>query len=328
MKNEIPSERRLCSLVSKANGEDPIGSATPFETCLMVESAQPWARNVAGSRRFPEGLPGILEVASERGQLGKLTALLPDREYSRAGHTRLLFWRRPPDPFAAYEKDDLLVPEGEVVLAVEALLAGPDGTSSLAHYRQDTGSVREVVVCTHGSRDVCCGKFGYPVYDLLRRRHAARGRLRVWRTSHIGGHRFSPTLLELPEGRYWGHLERGVAGDLVTRGSPPFGFARFYRGWAGLGSPYEQIAEREILTREGWGWSGYLKEGEVLRTDESGDRAEVRIGYRSPDGSIAGAYEAVVEADDTVMTLANSGADPLEEVTRYRVSRLEKRPRI
>ncbi|HEV2092332.1 MAG TPA: sucrase ferredoxin [Rubrobacter sp.] len=324
MKNETPSERRLCSLVSKASGEDPIGSATPFETCLMVESAQPWARRVAGSRRFPEGLPGILEAASERGQLGKLTALLPDREYSRAGHTRLLFWRRPPGPFAAYEKDDLLVPKGEVVPAVEALLAGPDGTSSLARYRQDTGSVREVVVCTHGSRDVCCGKFGYPVYDLLRRRHAARGRLRVWRTSHIGGHRFSPTLLELPEGRYWGHLEPGAAGDLVTRGRPPSGLARFYRGWAGLGSPYEQIAEREILTREGWGWSGYLKEGEVLRTDGSGDRAEVRIGYRSPDGSIAGAYEAVVEADDTVMTLANSGTDPLEEVTQYRVVRLEK----
>jgi hypothetical protein len=327
MEKETPSERRLCSLVSKANGEDPIGSATPFEACLMVESAQPWAREVAGSRRFPEGLPEFLEAASGgRGPIEKLTALLPDREYSRAGHTRLLFWRRPPGPFAAYEKDDLLVPDGEVVPAVEALLGGPEEISRFARYRQDTRRVRDIVVCTHGSRDVCCGKFGYPVYDLLRRRHAARGRLRVWRTSHIGGHRFAPTLIDFPEGRYWGHLESGVAGELVTREGPPSGLAGFYRGWAGLGSRFEQIAEREILALEGWGWAAYPKQGRVLWADADGSRAEVRIDYRSTDGDVAGAYEAILEADGGVMTLANSGTDPLEETTRYRVARLERTP--
>ena len=101
----------------------------------MVESAQPWARDVSGSRRFPEGLQEVLEAASGRGLLGKLTGLLPDREYSWAGYTRLLFWRRPPGPFAAHEKDDLLVPDGEVSPAVEALLGGPGGISSLARYR-------------------------------------------------------------------------------------------------------------------------------------------------------------------------------------------------
>ena len=115
MEKETQTESRLCSLVSRANGEDPIGSASPFETCLMIEVPQPWVRDVAGSRRFPEGLPQVVEAASKGGQIGKLTALLPDREYSREGHTRLIFWRRPPGPFAAYGKDDLLVPDGEVV---------------------------------------------------------------------------------------------------------------------------------------------------------------------------------------------------------------------
>ena len=325
-KKETPSGRRLCSLVSRANGEDPIGSASPFDTCLMVESAQPWARDVAGSRRFPEGLPEVLEAASGRGLIGKLTGLLPDREYSRAGHTRLLFWRRPSGPFAAYEKEDLLVPDDEVVPVVEALLGGPGGISRFARYRQETGGVREILVCTHGSRDVCCGKFGYPVYDLLRRRHAARGKLRVWRTSHIGGHRFAPTLIDFPEGRYWGHLEPVAAEGVVTREGSPFELARFYRGWAGLGSPFEQVAEREILAREGWAWTAYQKEGRVLQADKDGGRAEIRIDYRNPEGDVAGAYEALLEADGVVMTLASSGTDPLEEVTRYRVARLEKTP--
>ena len=45
---------------------------------------------------------------------------------------------------------------------------------------------------------------------------------------------------------------------------------------------------------------------------------------RSPDGAAAGAYEALVEACGSVMTLASSGTDPLEEATQYRVTRLEK----
>lgn len=148
--------------------------------------------------------------------------------------------------------------------------------------------------------------------------------MRVWRTSHLGGHRFAPTLLELPEGRYWGHLEIGAAEDIVTRGRPPSGLAAFYRGWAGFGSLFEQIAEREILAREGWAWSGYLKSGEVLRTGENGEWAEVRISHRSPDGRDAGTHVAMVEAAGSVMTLSNSGTDPLEEVVQYRVSRLER----
>ena len=325
MEKKTPSERRLCSLVSKANGEDPIGSATPFEACLMVESAQPWAREVAGSRRFPEGLPEFLEAASGgRGPIEKLTALLPDREYSRAGHTRLLFWRRPPGPFAAYEKDDLLVPDGEVVPAVEALLGGPEEISRFARYRQDTRRVRDIVVCTHGSRDVCCGKFGYPVYDLLRRRHAAPGKLRVWRTSHIGGHRFAPTMIDYPEGRLWGHLEPWAAERLAVRRGPVSDLGPFLRGWAGLRSPAEQAAEREVFAREGWAWTGYLKEGSVLTS--GGGWTEVRIDYRSPDGAISDAYEATVEVAGTVMTMESSGDAELAEVDQYRVVRLEKAP--
>ena len=92
----------------------------------------------------------------------------------------------------------------------------------------------------------------------------------------------------------------------------------------GFGSHFEQIAEREILAREGWEWSEYLKWGRILRTGENGQRAEVRIASRSPDGVVAGTYEALVEASGSVMTLANSGTDPLEASTQYRVARLEK----
>jgi hypothetical protein len=112
---------------------------------------------------------------------------------------------------------------------------------------------------------------------------------------------------------------------LVLRRGPVSGLGRFYRGWAGLSGKFEQIAEREIFVREGWKWTRYLKSGKTLEADENEGRAEVRIEYAT-SGGIAGAYEATVEANGTVMTLGNSGLDPLQEVKQYRVSRLEKVP--
>jgi hypothetical protein len=214
------------------------------------------------------------------------------------------------------------VPNDEVVAAVGALLEGLGVPPRFERYRQETGRVRDLLVCTHGSRDICCGKFGYPVYDLLRRRHAARGELRVWRTSHIGGHRFAPTMIDYPEGRYWGHLEPWAAEKVAARSGPVSDLGPFYRGWGGLRSPSEQVAEREIFALEGWAWTGYLKEGHVLASGD--DRAEVRIVYRSRDGAVSGAYGATVEATGTVMTLESSGNAELTEVDRYRVVRLEK----
>jgi len=33
---------QFCSVISKANGEDPIGSAAPFDSLLVMEIPQPW----------------------------------------------------------------------------------------------------------------------------------------------------------------------------------------------------------------------------------------------------------------------------------------------
>src|SRR5829696_448538 len=319
---------RLCSIVSKAAGEDPAGCGAPFAGYLGVEVAPPWKYDVTESPRFPEGLREAVERAFEAGTIGKFTTLFPDPAYSREGFTRALYLLKPPGLFAAYLKSEYAVPEDEIVPLVDALVEGPAGLSRFERYREDASSqVRDILVCTHGSHDACCGKFGFPLYEALRQGYAAasEGRLRVWRASHIGGHRFAPTLLDLPEGRYWGRLEPQALENLVLRSGPVSEFGRFYRGWAGLGGKFEQIAERDIFAREGWRWTRYPKLGKTLEADANEDRAEVRIEYATPDGN-AGAYEATVEANGTVTTLYNSGAEPLQATKQYRVSRLERVP--
>ena len=320
-------ESRLCSVASKAAGEDPAGCAAPFAGYLGVEVAPPWRSEITESARFPEGLREAVEGARDAGAVGKFTALFPDPVYSREGYARVLYLRKPPGLFAVYEKSEYVVPESEIVPLVEALAEGQKGLSRFERYREDASPGRDILVCTHGSHDACCGKFGYPVYETLRYGYAAilGEKLRVWRTSHLGGHRFAPTLLDLPEGRYWGRLEPGTLENLVMRSGPVSELGRSYRGWAGFGGKFEQIAEREILLREGWEWTRYRKSGKTLAVDDNGDRAEVRIEYATPDGE-AGAYEATVQANGAVETLHNSGRDPLQEARQYRVSRLERVP--
>jgi hypothetical protein len=291
-----------------------------------VEVAAPWKYDVGESRRFPDGLWEAVMGLWNAGVVEKFTAIMPDRaEYSWEGHSRAILLRRPTDPFfASYQKEDYVVPEDELVPLVEAL-SEPEGPSGFARYGEDTSHVRDVLVCTHGSHDVCCGRFGHPLYEELRQEYAAAsaGKLRVWRTSHIGGHRFAPNLIDLPEGRYWGRMRSEDLENFVVRNGPASDLGEFHRGWAGLGGKFEQIAEGEAFAREGWGWAEYPKTGEVLEVDEDGERAEVRIEYRTPDGA-PGAYEATVEAVGNVQTLPDSGTGALQEVRQYGVGRFEK----
>lgn len=64
-----------------------------------------------------------------------------------------------------------------------------------------------VLVCTHGRRDVCCARLGRPLAVLLDAELPGR----VWETTHVGGDRFAPNVVCLPDGSYHG----GVAVDDV-----------------------------------------------------------------------------------------------------------------
>ncbi|MBA0051985.1 sucrase ferredoxin [Streptomyces sp. AJS327] len=60
-----------------------------------------------------------------------------------------------------------------------------------------------VLVCTNGKRDQCCALQGRPLAAEL----AASGAADVWEITHIGGHRFAPTLLVLPYGYAYGRAD-------------------------------------------------------------------------------------------------------------------------
>lgn len=236
----------LCADVSRQLGEDPIGTAPHWQEVTVLELDVPkWARlrDVAAwtpeqSQLF-ERLREKVEVSgagfgllmSAPAQTGNP---LKVRHYTlgAGGYTRRDFqsdW--PQSEWARGLIDTLLEPQNlrnwQEVTAPE----GPD-----------------LHICTHGTVDAACGKYGVPVYQALN----AAG-LRAWRTGHFGGHRFAATAVELPSGLLWAHLTPELSVKVARREVQPAEVRPHLRGFAGLPT-LGQVLGRELLVQYGWDW--------------------------------------------------------------------------
>lgn len=191
-------ERIYCS---EQNRDEPmLGTADPVDVWVLLEYRPVWkARAVEDN-----DLPPQARLWVERG----VAALAARRLKARPQFIR--------QPGADDGPVRLLVG----VPGALVQFSGPDygflDAIDLEHVVQDPAAhplVRQprYFVCTNGQRDVCCARFGLPVYDDLRQRVGER----VWQTTHLGGHRFAPNVLALPQGIVYGRVTREVLDDFV-----------------------------------------------------------------------------------------------------------------
>ena len=97
------------------------------------------------------------------------------------------------------------------------------------------------LVCTNGRRDRCCAEIGRPITAAL----AERWPEATWETTHLGGHRFSGTLLALPSGHTLGRLDVASAVEAcaaLEKGSVPVELSA-----AVPATPAEQVRELHVL---------------------------------------------------------------------------------
>ena len=315
----------MCSLVARSNGEDPVGSVPTWERCLVMELAAPWEHDVAGSKHFPALALEAMKSAERSGPPTRLQCVLPDPEYSRPGHARVMLFQRTAGPFALHTRTEYAVPDTELGSLAAALLSESEAAKGHERYRVDGNGMRDILVCTHGSRDACCATFGFPIYQALRATASALpGSVRVWRTSHTGGHRFAPTVIDLPDGRYWAHMDEDIMETILRRKGPVEPLRMHYRGWAGMPGGPLQAAEREAFLREGWPWMDYLKAGRLREGGQAAEPYIAQIDFAAPNGKVEGAYEAVVETLRSAlvpqcMSLGTKGESP-----QYRVASLRR----
>ncbi|ERN41881.1 uncharacterized protein conserved in bacteria containing thioredoxin-like domain protein [Rubidibacter lacunae KORDI 51-2] len=374
LEQENFSTCQFCSEVSKANGEDPIGTAATVDCWLVVEMAPPWTeKTFKEDLRIVPLLELFKQLFLKQGIAIRPILIAPDLEYSKPGSGRVIFYKRPQAQFAQFSKQEFVLPEADVPRLATAilrhLLKQPNELDSFQEFRQESGHIREILICTHGNVDVACSRFGYPIYKKLREDYAGEWNpegserridplpeLRVWRCSHFGGHKFAPTLIDLPDGRYWGHLEPEILDILIYRQGNLSKLRSHYRGWSGL-YKHEQIAERSLWEKEGWDWlsrdiSGrtrskglrgikrylypLLKSIPLKRSrafaelwTQDAEWAEVQIQCSHPERETQTVYDVRIEAFGQVTTAARSSKAgkniELVTVPQYRVTHLSNR---
>lgn len=316
----------FCSSVSEASGEDTAGSAWPLRRIVLVELPLPWPYNVLEARHAPPGLADLLyEIWDTDGDATGMIGIAPDPEYSVDGKRRVIDLRQKGALAATYEREEFLLPADEVVDHLRTLAIDPRHPSLDAHRQTQPGETRDMLVCTHGAIDACCATFGYPVYKLLRAMATdSPSPTRVWRSTHFGGHRFAPTVLDLPHGRYWGHLKAGMLSSLVRRTGPVRTLRRHYRGWAALAHPLWQVAEAKVFATAGWAWNDTVITaitGEV--SAEAG--GTLTAAFQHPAGN--GEVTIELRSIGSVQTLDTSGSTELREAPQYAARIVDQHPK-
>ena len=75
-----------------------------------------------------------------------------------------------------------------------------------------------LVVCTNGARDQCCAIEGIALRKELQAMLTSTQCANLWEGTHIGGHRFAPTALYLPQNLVYGRLTPTAAAGILRDG--------------------------------------------------------------------------------------------------------------
>lgn len=216
-----------CSVASRDDGE-PIGGTAPSDPAfLLVEHAGSWGRKAVAESRLPEAVRDHLA-----GLAGVRVQLIRRHGGESGPGVRVFHARASPDGF---DVRTVVLPDPEALLDLD-LDGDPD--PGWAAYDAPLW-----LVCTNGRRDRCCAEIGRPITAAL----AERWPEATWETTHLGGHRFSGTLLALPSGHTLGRLDVASAVEacaILEKGSVPIELSR---GRAGIPAA-EQVRELHVLS--------------------------------------------------------------------------------
>ncbi len=269
--SEVTAERDpdlRCSPWTRAQGVDPIGSAGQFDELLLVEWPLPWPADVAE-------IEPLAAAAARRGV--RVMLVVPHAEAAEDGLRRVVHRRR--TSTHALPGVDHRVPADGIPALLDAVLEDRD--RPLDAWPSVVGEAPpEVLVCGHGRRDPCCGRWG----TLLHVELAARGTAaRVWRCSHTGGHRYAPTAITLPDGRAWAYADVDLLEGVLARTGDLPALSPHDRGSTAL-DMWAQVVERALFVEHGWSWlDGSVTEATTTAAPD-GRAAEVELVWRLVDG--------------------------------------------
>ncbi|KAB8319745.1 sucrase ferredoxin [Tolypothrix campylonemoides VB511288] len=305
----------FCSDYSRQAGEDIIGTATNEQTYILVECPPPWTSEAFNSRWVPENLQ-ILIKEVKRNKLPIKFLLIANNLSHKVESTTLLIYQRKEGLSNGYRKQEFQLANIEQVAGVvRKWLRG-----GFSDYDAQTSVTRDILICTHGSHDRCCARYGNPFYFNATSIVSSLelDNVRIWKSSHFGGHRFAPTAIDFPEGRYYGALDQESFKSILTRTGDITLLKKVYRGWGILPNPI-QVLERELILRHGWNWFNYKVAGEIIQQNLDKNMILAELNVEKPDGLYC--YQAKLVKDETrsVKLRASCNATQASACPKYAV---------
>ncbi|MET8013159.1 sucrase ferredoxin [Streptomyces sp. NPDC005271] len=245
----------MCATASRDLSEPLAGTAATAPTWLLVEQPGPWGTDALTASHLDPAVGRALERAAKNTGVRVALIRRPGRHadlHTGARHRVFVAHTRPGRSWIrTIALDD---PGRLLALDFAALGAGDPGGLALepgdapAQWAKYTGDPL-VLVCTNGKRDRCCALLGRPLAADL----TASGVHGTWEVTHIGGHRFAPTLVVLPYGYTYGRATaQGVKDvlDAVRDGRVVTAGCRGRSSWERPGQAAE-LAVRELTGEDG-----------------------------------------------------------------------------
>ncbi len=182
-----------CTAASRLLAESPAATASPARTWLLLEQPGPWGAKALTASHLDRELGRALEsAAAGTGVRPALIRRPGPHADAHPDHARCQVFVAHTAPGTGWLR--------EAVVDDPARLLDLDFARLGAGFHDGFGADHEgdplALVCTNGRRDRCCALLGRPLAAEL----AASGLGQVWEITHLGGHRFAPTMLVLPHG--------------------------------------------------------------------------------------------------------------------------------
>jgi hypothetical protein len=290
----------FCAEASRCAQEDLMGTASYHQTYVLIECKGPWAANALDTPHLPADLRQTMAQAMAQAvtEQRSIRFLLINRNQTKVtDEATLLIYTHVPDRFfSGYQQREFKLPSlAHAAPLIRQYLANPISTPLPNEVASHPS--RDILICTHGSHDQCCARYGNPFYTqaIAQCQHLRLAATRIWRASHFGGHRFAPTAISLPDGRYYGRLDRAGLAALLTCTGQWDVFQKCYRGWGFLPVPL-QVLEQTLIQRWGWPWLGYAVAYRILEQPASATGIKVELIARQPNGGQQ-LYRARIMAD-------------------------------
>ena len=179
------------------------GTAPTVDVWFLLEYSGPWTAKATSDNDLPRSIQDWLAEGLALVDNSRLQFIKRSQPTLRAGITFFIALTEEIAPrlyeFRLATYDDL------------HSLDLPAPLSGAANYNRYLRTEPLYLVCTNGKRDRCCSRDGLALYQSL----AGRVGDATWQCTHLGGHRYAPTLVTFPDGAYYGRLTPSDLAPLV-----------------------------------------------------------------------------------------------------------------